>query len=96
MAERIWDKYLTGQDKAHVAMGEHKQVGFGQKPALLLIDLYRWVFGDKPQPILEATKEWPASCGLAAWDAIPAIQTVLNAARPGRRHPRGARHRPGR
>ncbi|HIM36480.1 MAG TPA: isochorismatase family protein [Dehalococcoidia bacterium] len=81
MPERLWDKFLTGQDKAHVAMGEHKQVGFGEKPALLLIDLYRWVFGDKPQPILEATKDWPASCGLAAWDAIPAIQTVLKAAR---------------
>ncbi len=81
MAERVWDKFLTEQDKAHVAMGEHKEVGFGEKPALLLIDLYRWVFGDNPQPILEATKEWPASCGLAAWDAIPAIQTVLQAAR---------------
>ena len=81
MAERVWDRFLTGQDKTHVAMGEHKQVGFGEKPALLLIDLYRWVFGDKPQPILEATNEWPASCGLAAWNAIPAIQTVLKAAR---------------
>ena len=81
MAERVWDKFLTQQDRDHVAMGENRQVGFGEKPALLLIDLYRWVFGDKPQPILEATKEWPASCGLAAWNAIPAIQTVLQAAR---------------
>ena len=81
MAERIWDKYLTDQHKAHVAMVENKQVGFGESPALLLIDLYRWVFGDRPQSILEATKEWPASCGMAAWDAIPALQTVLKAAR---------------
>ena len=81
MAERVWDKYLTDQDRAHVAMGENKQVGFGEKPALLLIDLYRWVFSDRPQPILEATKEWPASCGMAAWDAIPALQTILQAAR---------------
>ena len=81
MAERIWDKYLTDQDKAHVAMGENKQVGFGESPALLLIVLYRGVFGDRPQSILEATKEWPSSCGMAAWDAIPALQTVLKAAR---------------
>ena len=33
MAERIWDKYLTDQDKAHVAMGANKQVGFGERPA---------------------------------------------------------------
>ena len=84
MAGRVWDKYLTDQDKAHVAMGENKQVGFGERPALLLIDLYRWVFGDRPQPILEATKEWPSSCGMAAWDAIPALQTVLKAARDAR------------
>ena len=84
MAERVWDKYLTDQDKAHVAMGENKQVGFGERPALLLIDLYRWVFGDRPQPILEATNEWPASCGMAAWNAIPALQTVLKAARGSR------------
>ena len=81
MTERVWDKFLTQQDRDHVAMGENRQVGFGEKPALLLIDRYRWVFGDRPQPILEATKEWPASCGLAAWDAIPAIQTVLQSAR---------------
>jgi maleamate amidohydrolase len=30
-------------------------------PALLLIDLYRAVFGDRPQPLLEAIKEWPGS-----------------------------------
>ena len=81
MTDRVWEKFLTQQDRDHVAMGENRQVGFGEKPALLLIDLYRWVCGDKPQPILEATKEWPASCGLAAWDAIPAIQTVLQSAR---------------
>ena len=81
MAERVWDKFLTDQDREHVAMGENKHVGFGEKPALLLIDLFRWVFGDRPQPILEATKDWPASCGLAAWDAIRPIQTVLKAAR---------------
>jgi nicotinamidase-related amidase len=44
---------------------------------LLLIDLYRWVFGDRPQPLLDAIEEWPASCGLAGWEALPAIQRLL-------------------
>ena len=35
MAERVWDKFLTDQDREHVAMGENKHVGFGEKPALL-------------------------------------------------------------
>ena len=81
MTERVWDPFLTEQDKAHVAMKPPKPIGFGQKPALLLIDLYRWVFGDKPEPVLEAIKAWPGSCGLAAWNAIAHIQTLLRTAR---------------
>ena len=81
MAERVWHKFLTEQDKAHLASIEHRTVGFGDKPALLLVDLYRWVFGDKPEPLLEAIKTWRPSCGLAAWNAIPHIQTLLGAAR---------------
>ncbi len=81
MAERVWDRFLTEQDKAHVAAKGARTVGFGQKPALLLVDLYRWVFGDKPEPILEAIKNWPGSCGLAGWNALPHIQKLLGAAR---------------
>ena len=81
MPARVWDRYLTEQDQAHLAATGQKTIGFGSKPALLLVDLYRWVFGDEPQPLLEAIKEWPGSCGLAAWDAIPHIQTLLQAAR---------------
>ena len=81
MSERVWDRFLTEQDKAHVAMKEPRPIGFGKKPALLLIDLYRWVFGDKPEPVLEAIKEWPGSCGMAGWDAIPHIQKLLQTAR---------------
>ena len=81
MAERVWDRFLTEQDKAHLAMRPAKRRGFGNKPALLLIDLYRWVFGDQPEPILEAIKSWPGSCGLAGWKALPHIQKVLVNAR---------------
>ncbi len=81
MTERIWDRFLTEQDRAHLAMKGHRRIGFGNKPALLLIDLYRWVFGDKPEPLLEAVKTWPSSCGLAAWNALPHIRTLLGRAR---------------
>jgi nicotinamidase-related amidase len=79
--ERVWDRFLTEQDKAHVAMKPPRPIGFGKKPALLLIDLYRWVFGDEPEPVLEAIKKWPGSCGMAGWNAIPYIQTLLRTAR---------------
>ncbi len=81
MSERIWDPFLTEQDRAHLAMTKHKRVGFGNRPALLLVDLYRWVFGDKPEPLLEAVKTWPGSCGLAGWNALPHIQRLLGIAR---------------
>jgi nicotinamidase-related amidase len=84
MANRVWDSYLTEQDQAHLAMSQHGQVGFGDRPALLLIDLYRWVFGDEPEPLLEGIKTWPGYCGPAGWDAIPHIQTLLKAARDAR------------
>ena len=81
MAQRVWDQYLTERDRAHLAMRPPRRRGFGEKPALLLIDLYRWVFGDKPEPILEAMKKWPSSCGLEGWGAIPQIQELLTKSR---------------
>ena len=84
MGERVWDKFLTEQDKAHLELVPHGSVGFGENPALLLIDLYRWVFGDHPQHLLDAVADWPSSCGLDAWDAVPHIQTLLQAARDAR------------
>jgi nicotinamidase-related amidase len=82
MGERVWDRFLTEQDKAHLgALTRDSRVGFGTRPALLLIDLYRWVFGDAPQSLLEGVKDWPGYCGMAGWEALPHIQRVLATAR---------------
>src|SRR6266540_1481578 len=81
MPARVWDSFLTEQDRAHLALSRHRDIGFGQRPALLLIDLYRWVFGDQPEPLLESVKKWPGSCGMTGWEAIPHIQKILSAAR---------------
>ena len=78
---RVWDRFLTAQDRASAAGRADRRFGFGERPALLMIDLYRWVFGDRPQPLLEAQAEWPGSCGLAAWEALPYIRRLLEAAR---------------
>lgn len=81
MAQQVWDRFLTEQDRAHLALTKHRPIGFGARPALLLVDLYRWVFGDRPEPLLEAVKTWPGSCGPAAWNAVPHIQALLAKAR---------------
>jgi nicotinamidase-related amidase len=78
---RVWDPFLTDQDRAHVARRPVRHSGLGQTPALVLVDLYRSVFGDRPQPLLESIREWPASCGLAGWAALPNIRMALDAAR---------------
>src|SRR6478736_2781645 len=59
LAERIWDQFLSPRDRARAAAQPALRKGGGQQPALLLVDLYREVFGDRPQPLLEALDEWP-------------------------------------
>lgn len=81
MVERIWDPYLSERDRARAAASVQPRVGFGNKPGLLLIDMYRWVFGDEPEPLLDAVKRWPGSCGLAGWESLPYVQELLEAAR---------------
>src|SRR5664279_989754 len=78
---RVWDPFLTAADKASLSERPHQVWGYGERPALVLIDLYRWVFGDRNQPLLDAVKEWPGSCGPQAWGALPHLQRLLGASR---------------
>lgn len=78
---RVWDAFLTPQDRLVSAHRARGRFGFGERPALLLVDLYRAVFGDGPVPLPEVMDDWPSSCGLAAWEAVPHIQRLLGAAR---------------
>lgn len=79
---RIWDPFLTAQDKAHLAQRSgDRGVGFGSRPAILNIDIYRGVFGDKNVPLLEGTKLWSGYCGPAGWATIPHVQRLLREAR---------------
>jgi len=57
------------------------RMGLRGHPALLCIDNYNAVFGDRPAPLLEAMKRFPSSCGLAAWDALEPTQRLMAAAR---------------
>jgi nicotinamidase-related amidase len=81
MTERIWDRFLTDRDRAHVARHPPARKGAGDRPVLLLVDLYRWAFGDRPEPLMDAIETWPGSCGLAGWEALPHIQRLLGEAR---------------
>lgn len=78
---RPWDRFLTAADRAYVAAHPAPRKGFGHRPLVLLLDLYRGAFGDGPQPLLEAFRTWPTSCETAGWEALPRILRLLEAAR---------------
>ena len=78
--KRIWDDLITDEDRELYKAYQDRR-GFGQNPAVLVIDVYNAAFGDRPEPILESIKRFPSSCGERAWNALPYIQNLLQAAR---------------
>lgn len=79
---RIWDQFLTEQDKAHIASSRQKtRYGYGNRAAVISIDNYRAVVGDERLPLLEAVKTWPSATGLAGWEALDHIEVLFARAR---------------
>jgi nicotinamidase-related amidase len=82
MSDRIWDRFLTPSDKAHLAASAPKvPYGFGRRAAVLSVDNYRGAVGDRPEPLLQAIRTWPSSAGQEAWEALDRIAELLAAAR---------------
>ena len=83
MTKRIWDDFLTEQDKAVFAQsGMGQRQGFGARPAVLVVDVNYNFTGDKNEPILDCIKRWPLACGHLSWPAIELIRKLTEAARP--------------
>jgi len=80
--EPIWNRYLTDEDKTVIeAAGWTGMMGFGKRPAILVIDVsYGWA-GQRDMPILEAMKRWRLACGPQSWDAIDQIARLTQAGR---------------
>jgi nicotinamidase-related amidase len=77
-----WDDVLTSRDKDVFALsGYGKKAGFGQRPAVLVIDVNYNFVGDKPEPILDSVKRFRNSCGAEGWDGVHKIAELLAAAR---------------
>jgi len=55
-----------------------------RNPALLIVDVVRSFTGSKRQDVLEAIAEYNTSCGSSAWDTLPRMREVLDAARAAR------------
>jgi len=77
-----WDNILTPRDKDVFALsGYGKRAGFGQRPAVLVIDVNYNFVGDKPEPILESVKRFRNSCGEEGWEGVHRIRELLSEAR---------------
>jgi len=79
MADRIWNDFLTERDKkVFEKSGFGSEAGFGERPALLVIDVSYNFCGDKREPILESIKRFHNSCGEYAWDSLPHIRSLID------------------
>ena len=79
---RIWDAFLTDQDRlVYVAAGYGRRGGFGTRPALFLIDIHYNFLGDEPLPILEAIKQYRTACGERGWAVVRRLEKLLPTAR---------------
>jgi maleamate amidohydrolase len=78
----VWDAFLSERDKRIFNQaGFGRRMGFGKKPAFLIVDVNYDFCGHVSEPIEESVKNWNHSCGEAAWDAMPHINRVADAFR---------------
>ena len=61
--------------------GYGRRIGFGRRPALLVVDVTYSFCGNTPKPILESIKEQRRSCGEWAWQAVEQIAALIAQAR---------------
>ncbi|MFO7306089.1 MAG: isochorismatase family protein [Gammaproteobacteria bacterium] len=75
---RPWSNIISDEEqRRYRAAGFGRPSGLGKKPALLIIDVQYRTVGTEPKPFWEAIKEFPTSCGEAAWKAVRNIQPLL-------------------
>lgn len=74
----LWDDVLTERDKQVFAKsGYGKRAGFGQRPAVLVIDMNYNFVGDKPESILKSIERFRNSCGEEGWQGVHRIRELL-------------------
>jgi len=78
-----WDDGLGEVDRTvFETAGWARRAGFGDRPAIVVIDVNYNFAGESPEPILDSIKKWRYACGPEAWTrSIPAIVQILEVAR---------------
>ena len=79
-----WDDVISDTDREIFEVaGWGKRAGFGERPALLVIDVNYNFCGDKEEPVLDSIKKWRYACGPQAWHTgfPPSSESSLPAGR---------------
>lgn len=78
----IWDDVIPAAERRIYDVGGWgKRMGFGARPAVLVVDVNYDFVGDKDEPIQESIKRWRYSCGDVGWRGVRAIEKLLASAR---------------
>ncbi|MEU7632334.1 isochorismatase family protein [Nocardia sp. NPDC049220] len=79
---RKWEAHFPREELETLAKaGYGNRLGFGSRPALLVVDATYSFCGPEPLPILDAIEVNRRSCGDRAWAALGPIRELLTAAR---------------
>ena len=77
----LWDSLLSEHDKKVDSFRKFRQqTGFGERPALIVIDMNVGAVGED-RPIFEQLDKYPGACGPFAWAALKHMQKLIPAAR---------------
>jgi len=75
---QVWDRFLSERDKRIFAdAGYGVRQGFGQRPALIVVDMNYNFVGDRREPIEESIKRFRNSCGNEGWASVDAVRELL-------------------
>ena len=84
----VWDDILSDHDqkvletrrKTLGSTSQRRPTGFGERPALLVVDMNIGAVGED-RPSYEQMDKYPLACGSFAWTAIRLMQPLISAAR---------------
>lgn len=82
MKQGNWRELIPEEVKrVYQGAGFGARLGFGARPALLVIDMQVAQIGDRPEPVLDSVRKYPLSAGEAGWAALEKIKELLEDSR---------------
>jgi nicotinamidase-related amidase len=73
-----WERLLGDRDRERMTRaGFGRRIGFGSRPALLVIDVQNYMVGQPPG----SPHHYPSACGVEAERALPALARLIGASR---------------